>query len=50
MEEGKSLMTQAEEERLPAPVISQTKRKNEVSKDPVRLSMVLAKPSKSIRK
>lgn len=52
-EEGKSLeilMTQAEEERLPGPVYSHPKRKKEASKDPARLSVVLAKPSKSSKK
>lgn len=52
-EEGKSVeiyMTQDEQERLPMPSVSQPKRKKENSKDPTRLSVAMAKPSKSIKK
>ncbi|MCO5554150.1 hypothetical protein L7F22_007676 [Adiantum nelumboides] len=47
---GKSLdiyMTVAKEKRLPEPPSSNSKRKKEVSKDPTRLSVSLAKPTKT---
>lgn len=44
------IMTQAEEEKLPTPVKSKTKRKKETTKDPNRACVSLLKPSKSSKK
>ncbi|KAI5062509.1 hypothetical protein GOP47_0023048 [Adiantum capillus-veneris] len=43
-------MSQAKEERLPGQIKSKAKRKKELSKDPTRASVAMAKPPKNSKK